>query len=266
MERLDDLPKGLEHSGAIEIARVLGDLDGGWVLDVGTGDGDFIFALAELLGDHSRFTGVDLDLEKLEKGRERLEGIVAELLEMDGGDLAFDDGAFDTVCISHSLHHLERAGDVMTEMFRVLRPGGTFILQEMFADGEQTPAQMTDILTHHWSAKVDTLLGTYHRETYTREEIGSVVEPLDLRDVKVYETTHNVKCLTCEDRFKCEDPLNPEFVRSGVKDIEDDLIKLEAFPDREQANILMEEGRALMDRIKETGVYPASTMFVIGRK
>lgn len=263
---MDDLPKGLEHSGAIEIARALGDLDGGRVLDVGTGDGDFIVALIEVLGGYSKFTGVDLDVEKLEKGRERLEGVDAELLEMDGGDLAFDDGAFDTVCISHSLHHLERAGDVMAEMFRVLRPGGNFILQEMFADGEQTPAQMTDILTHHWSAKVDTLLGTYHRETYLRKEIRSAVEVIDLRDVRAFETTHNIKCLTCEDRFKCEDPLDPEFVKSGVKDIEDDLQKLEAFPDREQADILSEEGKALMNRVHETGVYPASTMFVIGRK
>ena len=263
---MDDLPKGLEHSGAIEIARVLGDLDGGRVLDVGTGDGDFILALAEFLGDYSKFTGVDLDLEKLEKGSERLEVVVAELLEMDGGDLAFDDGAFDTVCISYSLHHLERAGDVMAEMFRVLRPGGTFILQEMFADGEQTPAQMTDILAHHWSAKVDTLLGTYHRETYLRKEIRSVVEVFDLRDVRTFETTHNIKCLTCEDRFKCEDPLDPEIVKSGVKDIKDDLKRLEAFPDRKQADILSEEGRALMNRVQGTGVSPASTMFVIGRK
>ncbi len=263
---MEDLPKGLEESGVIEIPRVLGILDGGRVLDVGTGEGDFIVTLAEFLGGYSKFTGVDLDLEKLEMGKERLEGVVAELLEMDGGDLAFDDGAFDTVCISNSLHHLERAGDVVAEMFRVLRPGGTFILQEMFADGEQTPAQMTDILAHHWAARVDTLLGTYHRETYLRKEIRSVVGVLRLQDVKVFETSYNIKCLTCEDRFKCEDPLDPEFVKSGVKDIMDDLNRLEAFPDREHADVLEEEGRTLMDRVRETGVFPASTMFVIGRK
>ena len=240
---MEDLPKGLEESGVIEIPRVLGILDGGRVLDVGTGEGDFIVTLAEFLGGYSMFTGVDLDLEKLEMGKERLEGVAAELLEMDGGDLAFDDGAFDTVCISNSLHHLERAGDVVAEMFRVLRPGGTFILQEMFADGEQTPAQMTDILAHHWAARV-----------------------LRLQDVKVFETSYNIKCLTCEDRFKCEDPMDPEFVKSGVKDIMDDLNRLEAFPDREHADVLEEEGRTLMDRVRETGVFPASTMFVIGRK
>jgi SAM-dependent methyltransferase len=263
---MDDLPKGLADSGAIEISQVLGVLDGGRVLDVGTGKGDFIVTLAEHLGGHSKFIGVDLNVEKLEKGRERLEEMVADLLEMDGGDLAFDNGAFDTVCISNSLHHLERAGDVMAEMFRVLRPGGAFILQEMFCDGEQTPAQVTDLLTHHWASRVDTLFGTFHANTYTREEIGSVIEPLDLRDVKVFETTHSIKCLTCEDRFKCSDPMEPEFIKSELEDIEDDLKKLEAFPDREHADMLSDEGRALMERVRETGVSPASTMFVIGRK
>lgn len=263
---MDDLPEGLADSGAIEISRVLGVLDGGRVLDVGTGKGDFIVTLAEHLGGYTKFTGVDLNVEKLEKGRERVEELVADLLEMDGGDLAFDNGAFDTVCISNSLHHLERTGDVMAEMFRVLRPGGTFILQEMFCDGEQTPAQVTDILVHHWSSRIDTLLETFHRKIYTREEIGSVIESLDLRDVRYFETTHYVKCLTCEDRFKCEDPLDPEFVKSGVKDIRDDLERLEAFPDREHADVLAEEGRTLMNRVRETGVSPASTMFVIGRR
>ena len=84
--------------------------------------------------------------------------------------------------------------------------------------------------------------------------------------MRVFETSHYIKCLTCEDRFKCEDPLDPEFVRSGVKDIEDDLKRLEAFPDREPTDILEEEGRTLKDRLLETGVSPASTMFVIGRK
>lgn len=263
---MDDLPKGLELSGALEITRTLGTLDGGRVLDVGTGDGEFIATLAEFLGSYSSFTGVDLNVEKLEKGKESLEELEVELLEMDGGNLAFDAGTFDTVCISNSLHHLERAVDVVAEMFRVLRQGGTFILQEMFSDGKQTSAQMTDIQTHHWAGRVDTLLGTYHRWTLTREEIGSVLEPLDLQDVKVFETTRNIKCLTCEDRFKCEDPLDPEIVTTEVKEIMDDLKRLEVFPDRKQADILSEEGGALMDRVKDTGVSPASTMFVMGRK
>jgi ubiquinone/menaquinone biosynthesis C-methylase UbiE len=261
-----ELPEGLAGSGAVQIAELLGTFQGGDVLDVGTGRGDLIETLSELLGDYSSFTGIDLNPEKLEKARESLEGRPVRFLEMDGRDMSFPDRSFDTVCISNSLHHLEDVDGVLAEMFRVLRPGGTFILQEMFCDGDQTPAQRTDNATHHWSARIDTLLGEFHRAMYTREEIRSAVESLDLADVTYMETTHGVSCLVCEDRFKCENPLHPEFVDHAVKEIEEDLDRLEGVEDQELASSLAEEGRALMGRVRETGVFPASTLFVIGRK
>jgi len=263
---MDDLPKGLEDSGAIEISQVLRDMDGGRVLDVGTGSGDLIAMLSEFLGDFSDFTGIDIDPDKLEKAMERLDGRPVHLLEMDGGNMTFEDGEFDTVCISNSLHHLENAEAVMTEMYRVLRPGGTFLLQEMFSDGEQSPSQAMHIKIHHWNARVDTLMGTFHRRTYTRKELIMFVDLLDLRDVRYFETTHGVKCLTCDDRFRCEDPLDQEFVSAEIKDIEKNLARMEASPDRELADELEEEGRALIEQVPITGDTSASTGFIIGRK
>lgn len=264
--RMDDLPEGLASSGAVAIADILGSLSAGDVLDVGTGSGDLIDTLCEFLGSYSSFTGIDLDEEKLEKAREHLDGKPVRLIRMDGGEMSFADGTFDTVCISNSMHHLERVDVVMAEMFRVLRSGGTFILQEMFYDGDQTPAQRTDNATHHWSARIDTLMGKFHRAMYTRAEIRSAVEGLDLHDVTYMETTHGVKCLTCEDRFKCENPLESDLVDHEVEEIEEDLVRLEGVDDAEQASVLAEEGRALIERVRKTGVFPASTLFVIGRK
>jgi ubiquinone/menaquinone biosynthesis C-methylase UbiE len=263
---MEDLPEGLTSSGALVIAEVLGTVSGGEVLDVGTGRGDLIDTLSEFLGDFTSFTGIDLDEDKLKKARENLEAKPVRLLKMDGSCMAFPDGSFDTVCISHSLHHLEDVDGVLSEMYRVLRPGGTFILQEMFSDGYQTPAQRTDNATHHWSARIDTLLGEFHRAMYTREEIRSVVACLDLHDVTYMETTHGVKCLACEDRFKCANPLDPELVDHEVEQIEEDLARLEEAEDLEGVSAFAEEGRALIERVRETGVFPASTLFVIGRK
>lgn len=263
---MDDLPKGLEISGAIDIARTLSTMDAGRVLDVGTGKGDFIVILMEFLGSFSKFTGVDLDLEDLEVGRDRFKDMPVDLIVMDGGDQSFEASTFDTVCISNSLHHLEHVDDVLSEMVRVLRPGGHLVLQEMFNDGGQSLAQETDNLKHKWSARVDTLLGTYHRETYRRKEIRSAVERLNLREVTFFETTHGIKCLTCEDRFKCEDPLDPEIVSDAIDEIEEDLERLKDLPDQETRDTLVGEGLAIEERVRETGVFPASTLFVIGRK
>ncbi len=185
---------------------------------------------------------------------------------MDGAAMDFADGEFDMVCISNSLHHIEDVQSVLKEMYRVLRPGGVFILQEMFSDGEQTEAQVNHILTHHWSARVDNLDGTYHRETFSREEIRSSIGPLGLRDLQEFEISHNIKCLDCEDRFKCVDPKNPDIIADEVDEIEEDLDFLEELEDRHMADGLAEEGRALIGRIREGGTFPASVLFFIGRK
>ena len=263
---VDDIPEGLAASGAVEIAQVLGRIDGGHVLDVGTGNGDFISSLIVFLGDYSTFTGIDLDSEDFEEGRERFEGESVELLEMDGSKMTFNEGTFDTVCISNSVHHLEHVHDVLAEMVRVLRSGGRFILQEMFNDDGQSTAQETDTLQHHWSARVDTAFGTYHHETYSKEEIMSVVEDLNIRDTAFFETTHSIKCLTCEDRFTCEDPLDLEFLSNAVNEIEENLERLKDLPDKKTRAALSEQGLDLEERIRKSGVSPASTLFVIGRK
>jgi hypothetical protein len=80
------------------------------------------------------------------------------------------------------------------------------------------------------------------------------------------ETTHAIKCLTCEDRFKCEDPLDPEFVSAAIDEIEEDIERLQDLTDAESRGALAREGLALQERVRETGVFPASTLFAIGRK
>jgi ubiquinone/menaquinone biosynthesis C-methylase UbiE len=263
---LEDLPEGLAASGAVDIAKVLEEISGGRVLDVGTGSGDMISTLIATLNDYEEFIGIDIDDEKLGEARERLEGEPVRFLEMDGSAMVFPDRSFDTVCIANSLHHLEHLEGVMTEMLRVLRPGGTFILQEMFSDGQQSPAQRIHIAVHHWAGRLHTLLGTYHRRTYTREEIRSMVEALELREVVTFETARPVKCLFCEDRFECEDPLAPDIVRHEIEDIERDLERLVDCPDVEAAQALSEEAPALIDMLRRTGDHTASSLFFIGTK
>ena len=263
---MEDIPEGLASSGAIEVAEALSSISGGRVLDVATGRGDLIETLIETLMDYETFLGVDVDLEEIEKARTYLEEGPADLALMDATALAIPDGAFDTVATSYSLHHFERLDAVLTEMLRVLRVDGWYIVQDCISDVGQTEAQRTDILKHHWGARIDTLTGTYHRETLTREGMVDVMRGLGLRDMRVLETSHPVKCLFCEDRFKCEDPMDDEFISAALKEIDEDLSRLEAVEDPEAQDRLREEGEVLKDRVRQTGVAPASTVVVIGRK
>lgn len=103
---------------------------------------------------------------------------------MDALKMDFADASFDTVCIANSLHHMEDAPAVLSEMLRVLKPGGRMVVNEMYCDG-QTDTQLTHVLLHRWWAAVDSALGITHRETYTRQALVDLLSGLGLADFSV---------------------------------------------------------------------------------
>ena len=263
---MGNLPKGLARSGATRIAKRLRSISGGKVLDVATGGGGFIETLMEALKDYDSFVGIDNSGKEVESAKKRFEGQRVEIMEMDAEALGFEDGFFDTACISFSLHHLDGIDKVLSEMKRVLKSRGYFIVQEMYCDGEQTQAQRTDILQHHWDAEIDSLLGATHNRTLTRRKIKDIVSNLKLKEVEVFESTHYVNCLFCEDKFKCEDPKNEEIINQSIKEINDALDRLKKHSYMRARNRLKEEGEKLRERVNKFGSAPASHLFFIGRK
>lgn len=263
---MEDLPKGLARSGATRIAERLRSVSGGKVLDVGTGNGDFIDTLMKALKDYDCFVGIDNSEKEVESAKKRFKKQPVKIMEMNAEALEFENGSFDTVCISFSLHHLDRIDKVLAEMKRVLKSGGHFIVQEMFCDGEQSEAQKTDILQHHWDAEIDSLLGVSHSETLTRQRIKDFVNNLELKEVEIFESTHYVKCLFCEEKLACENPKNEKTINQSIKEIDDALDRLKKHADFKARNRLKQEGEKLKERIKKFGSAPASNLFIIGKK
>jgi SAM-dependent methyltransferase len=90
----------------------------GHVLDLGCGEG----ALLEAAG--LRGIGVDLNAERLALAAEK--GL--RVVRADGGSLPFADDTFDVVVCMEVLEHVPRMEAVMSEVARVLRPGGRWII------------------------------------------------------------------------------------------------------------------------------------------
>ncbi len=149
-----NLPAGLRESGALKVRKKFGTISAGDVLDVGTEEGDFIDTLMKTLLDYNSFTGIDIVEDELEKAREQLKDAPVNFKVMNAETMTFQDNIFDTVCISYSIHHLENIETVLAEMYRVLKPGGHFIIQELYSDGEQTAAQQVDKAVHDLNAKI----------------------------------------------------------------------------------------------------------------
>jgi demethylmenaquinone methyltransferase/2-methoxy-6-polyprenyl-1,4-benzoquinol methylase len=105
------------------------------VLDLATGSGDVLFALRQGLGDHARLIGLDFCEPMLEQARaKRQKKALGEggnqFLAGDCLDLPFADESFDLITIAFGLRNLSDRAKGLSEMRRVLRPGGRLIVLE----------------------------------------------------------------------------------------------------------------------------------------
>ena len=262
---LDDLPETFRISGALEIRKRLREISGGKVLDVATGSGNLIEALMKMLKDYDRFIGIEVSIKELESARKKFEGQRTEFMEMDAEHLKFEDNYFDTVGISYSLHHLDNPCRVLAEMKRVLKPDGCFLVQESFSNGEQNEAQITHILQHHWNAEIDSLLGTIHHKTYSKQEIRDMVDGLGLSKLEAFESKIPITCLVCVKRFDCRGKGEVTFDQF-VKDVDEKLRGLGKQVNLEKRGRLERRGERLKERMKKYGMANPSGLFFIGRK
>ena len=112
----------------IRIARLLLGLSAGHtVLDVACGPGNFTRAFAKTVGPEGLAVGIDASETMLARGaadnaRSGLENVA--LIRGDAVRLPFSDGSVDAVCCFAALHLFADPYDALSDMSRVLRPGG----------------------------------------------------------------------------------------------------------------------------------------------
>lgn len=98
------------------------------LLDFGCGDGRFAVAFAK--EGAAKVTGIDASEKMIGLAKKRLESEPRENVEFivaDGKDLPFEDNSFDIVFANYVIVHFKDLREPFAEIFRVLKPGGSFI-------------------------------------------------------------------------------------------------------------------------------------------
>jgi SAM-dependent methyltransferase len=101
----------------------IGPIDVRDVLEIGCGIG---VVSANLARDEGwRVVGTDFDTAQIEAARGMYGTVAGVTFRVeDAAELAFDDGSFDLVVAQMVFHHMPRWPTAVTEIARVLRPGG----------------------------------------------------------------------------------------------------------------------------------------------
>lgn len=103
------------------------------VLDVGCGSG----WLSEMLGKRGfSVTALDMGLDSIRRAAERVKGNTGDVSFVLGDiyRLPFSDGRFDAVAASEVLEHLDRPQEALSEIVRVVKPGGCIVVSTPYRE------------------------------------------------------------------------------------------------------------------------------------
>ena len=221
------------------------------MLDVATQEGRFARVLMEGLNSYTEIIGVDVSERAIEAANDAMGSGDVRFAVMDAMKLEFEDESFDTVSISASLHHMPDIKKVLSEMTRVLKRGGRFIVLEMYRDARTEP-EITSGLLHQWAAEIDSALGRLHNRQLARREILRHVEQLGMGDVESRD------CLD-ED----SDPTDGSRIEQLVEVIGRIT---ERAADTEDSESFRERGERLVRRLHDVGVRSEPMLLVTGVK
>ncbi len=129
-------------------------LEGLSILDLGSGSGRDVYALAKLVGEKGRVVGVDMTDEQLEVANRHIEyhrekfgyeksnvtflkGYLENL-----GDLGLEDNSFDVIVSNCVINLCDDKSAVLKEAYRLLKPGGEMYFSDVYSD-RRVPEPLT---------------------------------------------------------------------------------------------------------------------------
>lgn len=126
------LSLGIDHLWRKKAIKQLKNLEVKKVIDIATGTGDF--AIASLKLNPDEVIGVDISSGMLEVGAKKMKNKghdkTIKMILGDSENLTFEDNYFDALTVGFGVRNFENLEKGLSEMLRVIRPGGKIVILE----------------------------------------------------------------------------------------------------------------------------------------
>jgi demethylmenaquinone methyltransferase/2-methoxy-6-polyprenyl-1,4-benzoquinol methylase len=148
-------------------------------LDICCGTGDLALELRRQIGPDGRVVGSDFSEPMLELARRKSgeEGLPVEFGWADALDLPYGDGSFDAVTIGFGARNLADLEKGLSEMARVLRPGGRLVILEITRPQREPLASFYSLWFDRLVPVIGSLAGDSDAYSYLPNSVRTFPEP-----------------------------------------------------------------------------------------
>jgi demethylmenaquinone methyltransferase / 2-methoxy-6-polyprenyl-1,4-benzoquinol methylase len=151
-------------------------------LDICCGTGDLALELRRRIGPDGRVVGSDFSEPMLELARRKSgeEGLPVEFGWADALDLPYGDASFDAVTIGFGARNLADLEKGLSEMARVLRPGGRLVILEITRPQREPLASFYSLWFDRLVPVIGSLAGDPDAYSYLPDSVRTFPEPRSL--------------------------------------------------------------------------------------
>lgn len=123
---------GTDVSWRKKVLKLVDDTNPNNILDIATGTGDLAILMSKT--NATKIIGLDISAGMLEVGKQKIEkNKLSNRIEMILGDsenIPFEDNYFDAITVAFGIRNFENLDNGLSEILRVLKPGGLFVILE----------------------------------------------------------------------------------------------------------------------------------------
>ncbi len=174
---LSDTSCCLSCGGAINYAH---PVEGEICLDLGSGRGNDVIRMAESVGETGFSYGIDISdgmIAKAELNIRKFEVNNAKIIKSELENLLMDDNSIHLVISNCTINHAKDKFKVWAEVYRVLKPGGRFVVSDIYSTEPIAEVYKNDpvAVAECWAGAI------------TRAEYLTVLENTGFENIQIFE-------------------------------------------------------------------------------